>query len=162
LAGGPRQAVEKLASQHQAIKGVLQGEFYSNKNAGGNVGPHVPSRWDSSDPVVRKFISPGGQNEESNRTPPRSFQPPANLLTADQKRGEEKFTTSLEPLPSMATLLWEEPAQCVVHAFDINVPEDLKVGYITAESEPVPDTLRMLGIHVDLLDAAALNFGDLS
>jgi hypothetical protein len=62
----------------------------------------------------------------------------------------------------MPTLLWEEPAQCLVHTFDINVPKNLKVGYITAESEPVPDSLRMLGIQVDLLDAAALNFGDLS
>jgi hypothetical protein len=50
----------------------------------------------------------------------------------------------------------------VVHAFDINVPRDLHVGYITAEGEPIPDALRMLGIQVDLLDAAALNFGDLS
>jgi hypothetical protein len=38
----------------------------------------------------------------------------------------------------------------------------LRVGYITAESEPVPEALRNLGIKVELLDAAALNFGDLS
>jgi len=62
----------------------------------------------------------------------------------------------------MPTLLWEEPAQTVVHAFDINVPENLHIGYITAESEPVPDALKMLGIKVDLLDAAALAFTDLS
>ena len=62
----------------------------------------------------------------------------------------------------MPTLLWEEPAQCIVHAFDVTVPKNLNVGYITAESEPVPGSLRMLGIQVDLLDAAALNFGDLS
>jgi hypothetical protein len=36
------------------------------------------------------------------------------------------------------------------------------VGYITAESEPIPDALRMLGIQVDLLDAQALAFRDLS
>src|SRR6267142_1780653 len=54
---------------------------------------------------------------------------------------------------TMPTLLWAEPAQCVVHAFAINVPQNLHVGYITAESEPVPDALRMLGVQVDLLDA---------
>jgi len=42
------------------------------------------------------------------------------------------------------------------------VPENLRVGYISAESEPVPDALKMLGIHVEMLDANALNFGDLS
>src|SRR5260370_12814863 len=44
----------------------------------------------------------------------------------------------------------------------MNVPPNLRVGYITAESEPVPDALRMLGIQVDLLDAEALAFRDLS
>jgi len=62
----------------------------------------------------------------------------------------------------MPTLLWAEPAQCLVHAFAINVPQSLRVGYITAESEPIPDSLRMLGIHVELLDAQALAFRDLS
>ncbi len=62
----------------------------------------------------------------------------------------------------MPTLLWEEPAQCVVHAFEIDVPKNLRIGYITAESEPVPDALKMLGIQVDMLDPATLAFGDLS
>ena len=162
LAVEPRQAIEKLASQHQAISVFLRVHSYSSKTADVSVGLDVPSGWNSSDPVRLNFRGPGDQYAKLTVTPPLSLQPGKFALTAYVKRGEEKFTTSLEPLPSMATLLWEEPAQCVVHAFDINVPEDLKVGYITAESEPVPDSLRMLGIQVDLLDAAALNFGDLS
>jgi hypothetical protein len=62
----------------------------------------------------------------------------------------------------MPTLLWSEPAECKVHAFDINVPQNLRVGYISSEGEPVPEALERLGIHVEMLDAAALNFGDLS
>jgi hypothetical protein len=50
----------------------------------------------------------------------------------------------------------------VVHAFQVNVPENLRVGYITAEGEPIPESLRMLGIRVDALDAQALAFSDLS
>src|SRR5262249_36230692 len=95
-------------------------------------------------------------------TPPSSLQEGTTTLAAYAKRGEEKFTTSLDPLVSMPTLLWQEPAQCVVHSFAISVPKNLRVGYITAESEPIPDALRMLGIQVDLLDPAALAFGDLA
>jgi hypothetical protein len=62
----------------------------------------------------------------------------------------------------MPAILWSEPAQTVVHAFDINVPANLRVGYISAEGEPIPDALRRLGIDVEMLDATALNFGDLS
>jgi hypothetical protein len=42
------------------------------------------------------------------------------------------------------------------------VPQNLRVGYITAESEPVPEALERVGIHVDLLSAQALAFSDLS
>jgi hypothetical protein len=49
-----------------------------------------------------------------------------------------------------------------VHAFEINVPAGLRVGYVTAENEPVPEALERLGIHVEMLDATALAFGDLS
>ena len=62
----------------------------------------------------------------------------------------------------MPSILWSEPTQCVVHAFDINVPPHLHVGYISAEGEPIPDALKRLGIDVHMLDATALNFGDLS
>ena len=74
----------------------------------------------------------------------------------------EKFTTSLEPLPTLPTQLWSEPAQCLVHAFAVTVPQNLHVGYITAESEPVPEALQHLGIHVEMLDASALAFTNLS
>src|SRR5260370_614355 len=83
---------------------------------------------------------------------------------ADRARGDkaEKFTTSLEPLPTLPTQLWSEPAQCAVHAFDVLAPANLRVGYITAENEPVPEALQRLGIRVEMLDAVALAFRDLS
>jgi hypothetical protein len=95
-------------------------------------------------------------------TPPIKLDAGNFTITAYAERGDDKFTTSLEPLPSMPTILWSEPAQCVVHAFDINVPPNLRVGYISAEGEPIPEALKRLGISVDLLDAAALAFGNLS
>jgi hypothetical protein len=83
-------------------------------------------------------------------------------VTAFAQRNEEIFTTSLAPLPSMPTLLWSQPAQCRVFAFDAAVPDNLRVGYVSAESEPIPEALERLGIHVEMLDAAALAFGNLS
>jgi hypothetical protein len=49
-----------------------------------------------------------------------------------------------------------------VYALDLNVPANLRVGYITAEGEPIPEALRTLGLQVEMLDAQALAFGDLS
>ena len=41
------------------------------------------------------------------------------------------------------------------------VPEKLRVGYVAADIDLVPDAIQRLGIQVDLLDSAALTFGDL-
>jgi hypothetical protein len=65
-------------------------------------------------------------------------------------------------LPTLPTQLWSEPAQCTVHVFDVLVPANLRVGYVTAEGEPVPEALERLGIRVEMLDAVALAFRDLS
>jgi len=52
-----------------------------------------------------------------------------------------------------------EPAQTVVHAFDINVPANLRVGYITAEGEMIPEALKRLGINVEMLVRSAERLG---
>jgi hypothetical protein len=141
---------------------LLRIHSYSTKSATVQVGLDLPRGWSSSDPVEEKFDGIGDRYAKLTVRPPAKLAEGNGSITAYAKRGEEKFTTSIEPLPSMPTLLWEEPVQCAVHAFDINVPKNFLVGYITAESEPVPDALRMLGVQVELLDPATLAFGDLS
>lgn len=162
LAVEPKQEIEKLAAKHAPFNVFLRVHSYSTKAANVSVGLDVPDGWKSSGAEELNFAGEGDQYAKITLVPPAKLAPGNYTIAAYAKRGEEKFTTSIEPLPSMPTLTWEEPAQTVVHAFDIKVPENLRVGYISAESEPVPDSLKMLGIHVDLLDANALNFGDLS
>jgi len=162
LAVEPKQEIEKLAAKHAPFDVFLRVHSYSTKAATVAVGLDVPAGWKSSGAMNVSFTGEGDRYAKLTLTPPAKLAAGHYTITAFAKRGEEKFTTSIEPLVSMPTLTWEEPAQTVVHAFDIKVPENLRVGYISAESEPVPDALKMLGIHVEMLDANALNFGDLS
>jgi LmbE family N-acetylglucosaminyl deacetylase len=76
--------------------------------------------------------------------------------------GVEKFTTSLEPIPTLPTHDWSEPADVTVHVLNLIVPAHLRVGYVAASNDPIPDTLRQIGIQVDMLDEVALAFEDLS
>jgi len=162
LAIEPKSAIEILSRHHQPIDVLLRVHSYSTKPAAVSAGVDVPSGWTSSGTAEIKFDGAGDRYAKLKVTLPAKL-PEGNVtIAAYAQRGEKKFTTSLQPLPSMPTLLWEEPSRCVVHAFDINVPNRLRVGYITAESEPVPDALRMLGIQVEMLDPATLAFGDLS
>ena len=162
LAIEPKSAIEILSRNHQPIEVLLRVHSYSTKPSVVTAGVDLPSGWTSSGTAEIKFDGAGDRYAKLTVTPPAKLPEGNATIAAYARRGESKFTTSLEPLPSRPTLLWEEPSQCVVHAFDINVPNHLRVGYITAESEPIPDALRMLGIQVDMLDPATLAFGDLS
>jgi hypothetical protein len=126
------------------------------------VGLDAPDGWRSSGEVEAKFDGIGDRYVKLKVSPPAKLEQGTVTITAYAKRGEEKFNASLAALPSMPALLWQEPARFEVHAFDIDVPKNLRVGYITAESEPIPEALKMLGIQVELLDAANLAFGDLA
>jgi LmbE family N-acetylglucosaminyl deacetylase len=162
LAAEPRRVIRPIEDHGGSLEILIRVHSYSMKKEDVSVDADLPSGWTSTGAVRLSFEGAGDAYAKIRVTPPAKLNAGNYTAALYAKHGDQKFTTSLEPLPSMPTLLWEEPAQCVVHAFDINVPKNLKVGYITAESEPVPDSLRMLGIQVDLLDAAALNFGDLS
>jgi LmbE family N-acetylglucosaminyl deacetylase len=162
LAVEPKQAIEVLTKKGRPFDVLLKVHSYATQPGKVNVALDVPHGWRSAPPVAIAFSGAGDQYAMLTATPPAKLPVGNFTITAYAQRGDEKFTTSLEPLPSMPTLLWEEPAQCVVHAFEIEVPENLRVGYITAEGEPIPEALQRLGIPVETLDAQALAFGDLA
>ena len=158
----PKQAVEVLNAEHKPFEIFLRVHSYSTKPAKIRVGLDLPDGLKSSAPVDVTFDGVNDQYAKLTVTPPAKLEAGNFTITAYAMRDGEKFSTSLDPLPSMPTIFWSEPAQCVVHAFDINVPSGLRVGYISAEGEPIPDALRRVGISVEMLDTAALAFGDLS
>ena len=162
LAVEPGQVVAVLGQARNPVDVLLRVHSYSAKPSAVSVGLDVPDGLQSSAPVEVHFDGVGDQYAKLTVTPPAKLEPGNFAITAYARRGDEKFSTSLEPLPTMPSILWREPAQTVVHAFDINVPANLRVGYITAEGEMIPEALKRLGISVEMLDANALTFGDLS
>jgi LmbE family N-acetylglucosaminyl deacetylase len=173
LAVEPTQRISVLAKPSRPRKPfevLLRIHSYATQPGKVSVGLDAPRLWIVSAPVTLSSNGVGDQYARFKVTAPLklaagNYKISARAYnTADRTPSakDQKFTLSLEPLPTMPTLLWAEPAHCLVHAFAINVPQNLRVGYITAESEPIPDALRMLGIQVELLDAQALAFRDLS
>jgi len=170
LAVEPKQAIEIAAKRSKPFDVLLRVHSYVTQPAEVHAGLTAPRGWKAGAAVPLKFDGAGDHYARLTVTPPQrpakgNFKIAAYVeRPANRARGEkaEKFTTSLGPLPTLPTQLWSEPALCAVHVFDVVVPENLRVGYITAESEPVPEALQRLGIHVDMLDAVALAFRDLS
>ncbi len=127
-----------------------------------SVGVEVPAGWKAPQPETVEFSGAGDRLVHLTVTLPAKLAEGNCELKAYAMRGAEKFETSLEPLPSLPTYLWSAPASVPVHAFSINVPDHLRVGYISAENDAIPDSLRRLGVDVEMLDANALAFGNLS
>ena len=170
LAVEPKQAIEITAGQSKPFDVLLRVHSYATQAGEVRAGLTVPRGWKTGVAVPLNFEGAGDRYARLTVTPPLKLRKGNFKISAyvervaDRARGDkaEKFTTSLEPLPTLPTQLWSEPAQCVVHAFDVLVPANLRIGYVTAESEPVPEALQRLGIRVEMLDAVALAFRDLS
>jgi LmbE family N-acetylglucosaminyl deacetylase len=163
LAVDPKQAIAILGKRgEKPFDVLLRVHSYATQPAKLVVGLDMPQGFSASAPEEISFDGPGDRYAKLTVTAPNGLAPGNYTITAYAKRGDEKFSTSLEPLPTLPTQLWSEPAQCLVHALAVTVPGNLRVGYITAESEPIPQALRMLGMQVEPLDAQALAFGDLS
>jgi LmbE family N-acetylglucosaminyl deacetylase len=170
LAVEPKQVIEIVAKQRKPFDVLLRVHSYATQPGQVRVGLSGPRGWRTSAAVSLKFSGTGDRYARLAVTPPAKLGMGNYKITAYAERSADrsggakpqKFATSLEPLPTLPTQLWSEPAQCVVHAFAATVPQNLRVGYISAESEPVPEAIERLGIKVDMLDAAALNFSDLA
>ncbi len=170
LAVEPKQAIETTGKQSKPFDVLLRVHSYATQAGEVRAGLTVPRGWKTGAAVPLKFEGAGDRYARLTVTPPLklgkgNFKIAAYVeRLADRARGDkaEKFATSLEPLPTLPTQLWSEPAQCTVHAFEVLVPANLRVGYVTAENEPVPEALQRLGIRVEMLDAVALAFRDLS
>jgi LmbE family N-acetylglucosaminyl deacetylase len=170
LAVEPKQVIEITAKPGKPFDVLLRVHSYATQAGEVHAGLTVPRGWKTGTAVPLKFEGTGDRYARLTVTPPvklgkGNFKISAYVeRAADRARGDkaEKFTTSLEPLPTLPTQFWSEPAQCAVHAFDVLVPAKLLVGYVTAENEPVPEALQRLGIQVEMLDAVALAFRDLS
>jgi LmbE family N-acetylglucosaminyl deacetylase len=162
LAVEPEKAVELVTKPKKPFDVLLRVHSYSSKPGRVEVSLATPADWTSSAAQSLQFAGAGDQYAKLSVSPPGNLSAGTHSVTAVAKSGDAQFTTSVAPFASMPSLLWTQPAQVRVDVFDASVPDNLRVGYISAESEPVPQSLERLGIHVEMLDAAALAFGNLS
>ncbi len=172
LTPDPQQIMVPAERVSQPVTLVARVRCHGTKPEEVRVGVDVPSGWQvlpeglfyiAGDRLIHlSFPGPGDQLIRFTVTPPAHIPPGAYPLHPFAQLGGEKFTTSLEPIPSLPTRDWSEPADVTVHVLNLIVPAHLRVGYIAASNDPIPDTLRQIGIRVDLLDEVALAFEDLS
>ena len=158
----PKQVMQPESHSGGPIELLARVRYHATSPAKVAISLNAPAGWGVAPVAPLDFSEPGDQLVRFTVTPPAKPAPGAYPLRAFGKIGGESFSESIEPLPSLPTRSWSEPPEATVHVLDLTVPPNLRVGYITAENDMIPESLRQLGIDLHLLDDVDLAFGDLS
>jgi len=157
----PREMLVPPARRGQALELVARVHYNGSAATQMEVGLDSPPGWPGVAPVALKFDGPGDQLARLKIVVPREAAAATLSLHAYVKIGDQQYASSVEPLTTLPSWLWTEPATTTLCVPDLVVPEHLHVGYVAAENDPIPEILREAGITVDLLDPVALAFNDL-
>jgi LmbE family N-acetylglucosaminyl deacetylase len=158
----PAQIMVPVKRETEPITLFARVRYHGTKPAKVEVGLDAPQGWNAPAQQALDFSAPGDQLIRYVVTAPPHVAPGAYPLHPYARVGDETFRTSLEPIPTLPTRDWSKPADATAHVLDLNVPEGLRVGYIAGDNDALPETLRQIGIQVDMLDEVAVAFGDLS
>ena len=158
----PKQVMQREALDGQPIELLARVRYHATSSAKVNLSLKAPEDWSVAPVAPLEFTEPGDQLVRFSATPPAKTAAGAYSLRAFGQIGDDSFSVSLEPLPSLPTRSWSEPPEATVHVLNLAVPTNLHVGYIAAENDMIPDSLRQLGIDLHFLDEVDLAFGDLS
>jgi len=156
LAVEPRQAVEVLAGEHKAFHVFLRSAFVFDEGGECCCRTGCADGWKSSGAEELSFTGEGDRYAKITLIPRGTWRRGITQLRHLRNAAGRNSLLRWSRWSRCRRWFGKSRAQTVVHAFDIRVPENLRVGYISAESEPVPDALKMLGIRVEMLDANTL------
>ncbi|MDX2153319.1 MAG: PIG-L family deacetylase [Bryobacteraceae bacterium] len=86
------------------------------------------------------------------------------VLRAAAESGGQRYSSEFRPVQyqGIETVYLEKPAMHTVRVLDVKVAPGIKAGYVMGSGDAVPETMRQLGIPVDLLSTDEIARGDLS
>ncbi|MFZ0639565.1 MAG: PIG-L family deacetylase [Candidatus Acidiferrales bacterium] len=162
LSVDPTQVMLPVNRESRAFQLLTRIDYHGSAAARVEVGLGVPQGWSVTPVAPIDFPGSGDRLARFTVTPPADASEGAYDLKPYAKLGSQTFTTSYEALPSLPSRHVSELAVAQAHVLNLTLPAHLRVAYIAAGIDPVPQSLQQLGIDVNMLDEAALAFGDLS
>lgn len=158
----PQQVMLPVSRAAKSFQLLARVSYHASAPAQVILGVDLPAGWSAAPVATVDFSGAGDRLVRFDVTPPVNIAEGPYDLKPYARLGAKTFHTSYEALPSLPSRHASEPSLATAHVLDLTIPEHLRIGYVAAGIDPVPQTLRQLGIEVDMLDEAALSFGDLS
>ena len=162
LSVDPTEVMLPVNRPSRSFQLLARVHYHGKTAAKVDVGVGVPEDWSVAPVPPIDFPEAGDRLARFTITPPANAREEAYDLKPYARLGAQSFSTSYEALPSLTSRHVSEPAVAQVHVLNLAIPSHLRVGYIAAGIDPVPQSLQQLGIDVTMLDEAALAFGDLN
>ena len=133
--------------------------------AKGNLRLHVPAGWrvePAELPV--EFHQRGEKRDFQFRVFPTSLKEGRTEIRAVLASGSKEYSEgySLVTREDLGAAYYYQPAIQRVSVVDVNIPKDLKVGYIMGAGDDIPTVLEQIGMDVTLIPAEQLGREDLS
>ena len=160
----PQQLMMPQKKTPASLNLLARVRYHGAKAASVEIGADAPNGWRVQTPKLTgplQFSGAGDQLVQFVVEPPGEASAGGYVLHPYARVGSETFRTSLAPIPTLPTRDWSEPADATVHVLNLTVPAGLRIGYIAADNDTLPEILRQIGIRVDLLDDVTLAFGEL-
>ena len=132
----------------------------------GQVSLELPAGWPTVPP--QRFLLGREEERESFvfqvRAPVGLAAGSYDVRAVAQDTAGHRYSTGVSTVdyPHIRIRAWARDAVSAVHAAAITPPTVARIGYIRGASDRVPEALQDIGLPVEILDAAALERGDLS
>jgi len=136
-----------------------------NGKANGTLRLQVPSGWRVTPPSQPVQFASGGDYQNFDfQVVPDSLKEGAVSLTAVLDRDGKQYSEGYEIIGrhDVGDFYYYRPAQQKLSAVNVNVPPDLRIGYIMGAGDEIPTVLRQLGVRVDVISPGDLATGNLS
>ncbi|MCJ8014124.1 NEW3 domain-containing protein [Paenibacillus sp. KQZ6P-2] len=166
LSLSPEAAILNTLKPEEAVSVKITATNYAPGEEKATVSLKTPEGW-TVEPAVQE-LSFTKKNEtkaaEFSVKVPANVKPGSYSLAAIANDGKSDSSRTVQVIqyPHIGKTYYVKPANLTIQAFDLKVPQGLKVGYVSSGFDNIDQVLRQVGVNVTNLDAKAIQFGDLS
>ncbi len=125
----------------------------------------LPAGWRSEpEQFAMEFTRRGERQERKFKVIPAALQPGRATIRAVLTWGGEKYAEgyTLVTREDLGSFYYYQPARQRASIVDVQVPHDLKVGYIMGAGDDIPTVLKQVGMDVTLIPAEKIADEDLN
>lgn len=127
---------------------------------------HVPDGWKVEPAVEELSFAAKGETKSVafSVIPASDVNNGSYSIKAIAQNGGVKSSEGAQVIqyPHIGKTYYIQPAELKIQAFDLIVPDKIKVGYVSSGFDNIDDYLRQVGVDVVKLDEKDIQFGDLS